>query len=78
MYSQSKAEYKLANRNFVEIRLYGRRNSIYYGFTLGRQFLALQEAYTSTGKKSWAPNKKYFSKRVGSPISRDLKEPRVV
>ena len=52
MYPQSKAEYGLVNGDFVEIRLCGRRNSVYYGIILDRQFSALREIYTFAGKKS--------------------------
>ena len=58
--------------------MYSKRNSVYCGPTLGRQFLALQETYASDGQKSWALNKKYFSGRVGDLVGKDLEKPGVV
>ena len=78
VYPQSKAEYGLANEDFVEIRLYGGQNSVYCGPTLGQQFSTLQKTYVFAGKKSWAPNKKCFFGKVGSPVGRDLEKPGVV
>ena len=78
MYPQSKAEYGLANKDFVKIYFCGGRNSVYCGPTLGRQFSVLREIYASAGKKSRAPNKKYFFGKVEGPVGRDLEEPIVV
>ena len=78
VYPQSKAKYGLANRDFVEIHLCGRRNNFYCGPILSRQFSTLRETYAFAGKKSWASNKKYFSERVGGLLGRDLEELGVV
>lgn len=78
MYCQSKARYRPANRDFIEICLCGRWNSFYYGTTLGRQFLALQNTSTSFGKKDWPLYKKCFFKRDGVMVGKNLKELGVV
>lgn len=78
MYLQSKAIYKLANGDFIEIFLCGGRGSFYCNATLGRQFLALQNTFASSGKKSWPTHEEWFFKRTEFIVERDLEEPEVV
>ena len=54
------------------------RDSFYCGATQGGQFLALQKTSASFAKKGCFPHKKYFFRRVGVTIERDLEEPGVV
>ena len=74
VYPQNKAEYRLANTDFIKIHLCNGEKSVYCNLILDQQFSALQEIYISTGKKSLASNKKCFSRRVEDIISRSLKE----
>lgn len=78
MYLQSKAEYGLTNGDFIKICLSDRRNSFYYGTTLGKQFLALQNTSAFFDKKNWPAYKKCFSRRAGVIVERDLKQMEVV